>query len=48
MQNQKDCDVGWGAFTVSLFVCGLMYAAVPQSGIVERLCLKLPDVSRVE
>lgn len=24
------------------------YAAVPHSGIVERLCLKLPEVSRVE
>lgn len=27
---------------------GRMYARVPQSGMVERLCLKLPDVSLVE
>ena len=27
---------------------GRMYARVPQRGMVERLCLKLPDVSLVE
>ena len=34
------------AFSATL--AGSLYAAVPHRGTVERLCLKLPDVSLVE
>lgn len=43
MLSQKNCGS-----LISFFGCGLTYAAVPHKGTVDRLCLKLPDVSRVE
>lgn len=49
MLAQKDC-VFDESFRCSVPVLGRgeTYAAVPHKGTVERLCLKLPEVSRVE
>lgn len=49
MLAQKDCVFGESLrCTVPVLERGVTYAAVPHKGTVERLCLKLPEVSRVE